>query len=84
MHRITDTNWNAQESPEVERKTESVTLTVSEVMTTPERGPVPMTWEQDSNVSPEGQTPGTEGLGFPQIATAELVASLSQMIPCMM
>lgn len=35
-----------------------------------------MTWEQGSNVS-------SEGLGFPQIATAELVASLSQMIPRM-
>lgn len=29
-----------------------------------------MTRKQDSNVSPEGQTPGTKGLGFPQIARA--------------
>lgn len=43
-----------------------------------------MTWKQDSNVSPEGQIPGTKGLGFPQITTAELVASLCQMTPYMM
>ena len=43
-----------------------------------------MTWKQDSDMSLEGQTPGTKGLRLPQIATAELVASLSPVIPCRM